>query len=434
MKSAQALEKDELESGEEEENNLLDISDEEFDKILLDDLSKEEENSSDSDAGTDDNKDEDNKGEEGDKDNTSTSDNDNDTTDDNDNTDTETSSDKDETSGDEEGDDTSSKAQPFQGNKNKTEEKDEDKNEDEDEDETDGDKEDENQETSEKGSIDFETEYKKLLAPFRANNKNMQVDSVDDARTLMQMGANYNKKMAGLKPSLKIIKMLDNNGLLDEEKLSFLIDLDKKNPEAISKLIKDSGINPLEIDVETDSKYKSNTYTVNDKEVELDQVLEDIKDTPSFNETVDIIGNKWDESSKNVLSRNPGIIKLINEHIELGIFKQIQGVIERDRALGKLNGVSDLEAYKQVGDSIKAEGGFDNLINSKQNTNTNTVNKDSTNVSKKKTNKAKDSKLRDRKKAAGLTKATPSKKGITDFDPLSMSDEEIEKIASSKFI
>ena len=87
----------------------------------------------------------------------------------------------------------------------------------------------------------------------------------------MQMGANYNKKMAALKPNLKLLKLLENNGLLSEEKLSFLIDLDKKNPDAITKLVKDSGLDPLEMDV-SKSDYKPNTYTVHDREVELDSV------------------------------------------------------------------------------------------------------------------------------------------------------------------
>jgi len=86
---------------------------------------------------------------------------------------------------------------------------------------------------------------KEITAPFRANGKDMQIDSVEDVRKLMQMGANYNKKMAAIKPNLKFIKMLENNDLLNEESISYLIDLQKKDPAAIKKLLKDSGTNPL---------------------------------------------------------------------------------------------------------------------------------------------------------------------------------------------
>ncbi|RLD76246.1 MAG: hypothetical protein DRJ15_15705, partial [Bacteroidetes bacterium] len=134
--------------------------------------------------------------------------------------------------------------------------------------------------------IDYKAEYERLIAPFRANGKDMQIESVDDALTLMKMGANYNKKMAGLKPNLKLLKMLEKNDLLDESKLSFLIDLDQKNPGAVNKLIKDSGIDPLDIDTEKEDEYRPSTYTVDDKEVELDGVLDEIRDTQSFKDTL----------------------------------------------------------------------------------------------------------------------------------------------------
>ena len=86
---------------------------------------------------------------------------------------------------------------------------------------------------------DYKAEYQRLLAPFKANGKDIQVTSVDEALTLMQMGANYNKKMAALKPNLKVLKLLDTHGLLDENELNFLIDLKEKNPKAIMKLVKD---------------------------------------------------------------------------------------------------------------------------------------------------------------------------------------------------
>ena len=129
----------------------------------------------------------------------------------------------------------------------------------------------------------------------------MKIDSVEDAISLMQMGANYNKKMAGMKEPLKFIKMLQNNNLLDEAKLSYLIDLDKKSPEAIARLVKESGIDPLNIDVTKDTEYKPNTYTVDDVQVELDTVIEDIRDTDSFKDTIDIVSNKWDEASRKVV-------------------------------------------------------------------------------------------------------------------------------------
>jgi len=274
--------------------------------------------------------------------------------------------------------------------------------------------------------LNYQTEYEKLLAPFRANGKDMQVGNVDDALTLMKMGANYNKKMAGLKPNLKLMKMLSNNDLLDEEKLTYLIDLQKKNPEAIAKFIKDSGIDPLDIDTEKDTEYKPGTYTVNDKDVELDMVLEGIQDTKSFDETIDIIGNKWDDSSKRVVLEDPKLIEVINEHVASGIYDQIHKIVESEKMLGRLTELSDLEAYKHVGDVLQKEGAFDTV-------GSNTTEQQSQPSQKQAPTKAirsEDPKLKNRRRAASSPRGS-SKTKAPQFDPLAMSDEEFEKVSAS---
>ena len=276
--------------------------------------------------------------------------------------------------------------------------------------------------------IDYKVQYEQLLSPFKANGKDIKVDTVEDARSLMQMGANYNKKMAALKPNLKVVKMLDNHGLLDEQKLSYLIDLSKQDPEAVKKLVKDSGIDPLDIDTDNIA-YRPNAYNVSDSEVALDGILDDIRDTSTFNTTIDIIGNKWDEASKDMIAKDPNIIKVINEHVGSGIFKKVSEVVERERILGRLNGLSDIEAYKQVGDAINSSGGFGDPVQVTKTQPTSISKSNSVN----KANNPVDPKLKVKRKAAGSTKSKPSK-AKPQFDVLSMSDEEFEKMSSSKFV
>lgn len=277
-------------------------------------------------------------------------------------------------------------------------------------------------------AVDYKAAYEQLMAPFKANNREMKVDSVEEALTLMKMGANYNKKMAALKPNLKLLKMLENHDLLDEGKLSYLIDLDKKHPAAVQKLMKDSGIDPLEVDLDKTTDYRPNTYTVNDNEMELDNVLEEIKHSKAYATTTDVISNKWDMPSKQVLLSNPSIIKIINDHVETGIYAQITAVVEKERMLGRLTGLSDIEAYKQVGDFLQAQNAFQ----PKQQVAAPAM-KPSPIATPKPVKGPTEEELRNRKKAAGSTKASPSKQVSMDFNPLALSDEEFEKI-SSKFI
>lgn len=274
-------------------------------------------------------------------------------------------------------------------------------------------------------SIDYKSEYQKLLSPFKANGKDMSIANVDDARTLMMMGANYNKKMAGLKPYLKVVKTLENNELLDEDKINYLIDLSKKNPDAIKKLVQDSELDPMDIDTDEESTYKPDNYAVSDKEIELDTVLDDIRQSPKFQDTIEVISNQWDAGSKQIILDNPSVIKIINEHMEAGIYEQISSVVESERVLGRLNGLSDIEAYKQIGDAIHERGGFTQPNTMNQQPNTNNSNQQ-TKI---------DPKLAAKKKAASSTKSTSSKtKKKSDFNPLNMSDEEFEKMSIDKFL
>lgn len=107
-------------------------------------------------------------------------------------------------------------------------------------------------ETTTEEAVDYKAKYDALMSSFKANGVEMTPKSEEDARRLMQMGANYNKKMAGMKPAMKILKTLENNNLLSEGELDFLIDLKNGNQDAIAKLISQHKIDPLEVDLTTD--------------------------------------------------------------------------------------------------------------------------------------------------------------------------------------
>ena len=207
-------------------------------------------------------------------------------------------------------------------------------------------------------SPEAQSQLDKLFAPFKANGKDLQVTSVDEAITLMQRGANYNKKMAQLKPGFKVLKMLENNGLLDETKLSYLIDLDKKNPDAVAKFIKDSGVDLVNFDTEKEVKYAPENHSVTDSDMALDEVLDELRDTPTYQATMEVVGKQWDDSSKSKLVAQPSLIRGINEQMSNGMYEMISNEVNRERAFGRLTGLSDFDAYVAAGDKLFREGKF----------------------------------------------------------------------------
>ena len=203
---------------------------------------------------------------------------------------------------------------------------------------------------------DYEGFYKRVMAPIAANGKTVEIRSPEEAIQLMQMGANYTKKMQAIAPYRKIVLMLENNGLLDEARLSYLIDLDKRDPEAIKKLIKDSGIDPLDIDTSVEPSYREGNHRVTDEEVAFTSVLEDVKTAPGGVDTLQKINTTWDQASKEALWKEPQILSAMHQQMASGVYDVISAEVDRLRTLGRISPETPfIQAYRLVGDAMVAQ-------------------------------------------------------------------------------
>ena len=268
--------------------------------------------------------------------------------------------------------------------------------------------------------VDYKAKYDELLAPFRANGKEIKVDSADDLRRLAQMGVGYNAKMAELKPLRKIAKMLETADLLDEEKINYLIDLSKGNASAINKLVSDSGIHPLDIDTDSTEDYKPNTYNVNDNQLALDEALDELERTSSGQRVIELVSTKLDKASKQVLVSNPEHMHMLAQHIESGLYDQVMARVERERLFNRIPaGASDLDAYNMIGQQMAQAGELHTPAPTPK-------------AAQQK--QAKDAQRQQRKRAAasprGKKKATP--KPIQNV--LDMPDDEFEKLLIPKYM
>lgn len=295
----------------------------------------------------------------------------------------------------------------------------------------------ETEDAADTSETNYEEVYKQIFAPFKAGGKEIQVETPEEVIQLMQKGVDYNKKMVGLKPHLKILKTLENQGLLEEDKIGFLIDLANKDQKAIGKLLKDSGVDPLDLDVEASKDYTPGKHTVSDAEMELDEVLDKIQDSEHYSKTVDLVSKQWDAASKQFVAQTPQLLEVINDHMTSGVYDVIAAELDRKRALGQLDGLSDLEAYKQVGDSIQARGGFDHLFQNRDKDTGQEQGQQNAKPAKRLPPKQKqeDPKLKEKRRAASPAKGRPAKSQIpADFNPLALSDEEFEKHFSQKLL
>ena len=220
---------------------------------------------------------------------------------------------------------------------------------------------------AETAPVDYKAFHDQVMAPFQANGKTIQLRSVDEAIQLMQQGANYTRKMQAIAPHRKVLMMLENNGLLDESKLSRLIDLEKKNPDAIRALVKEAGIDPLDIDVHEESTYTPGNHAVPDEAVAFQTSLDEVSSTPDGQETVRHITASWDPESKAELWKDPSILGTIHQQRISGVYDRVVAEIERQRTIGAIPAnVSLLNAYRVIGERMTQAGAFQDLVAAQQ--------------------------------------------------------------------
>lgn len=294
-----------------------------------------------------------------------------------------------------------------------------------------------------KQSVDYESAYKQLLAPLKASGATLDVRSVDEARELMSKGVHFTKKMTQLKPGLKTLKLLEEAGVRDEAALGHLLDLHRRDPAAIAKLVADAKIDPMDIDTEQGASYAPKMRTVSDVELDLDAAIDAIVDTPTYSRTITVIGRDWDDASKQAIGAEPALVGIINDHVANGIFDAITTEITRQRTYGKLAGVSDLDAYQRIGEELDAQGALAGLTGADNRTGSDGSDSGGSAPDKTRTSpngtqalpgqpgsssaQSNDARERRRRAAGAAPSQTNKAAGADQANPLAMSDEEFMK-------
>ena len=262
--------------------------------------------------------------------------------------------------------------------------------------------------------VDYKSIYEQVFKPFKANGKEITPKSVEDIISLMQMGANYTKKMQLMAPMKKVVQSLDN-AKIDEQELNFLIDVSKGDKEAIKQLLIKHKIDPLEIDLDGDNTYSPRNNIASDEDVEFNDTLMDIHD--SLPRIQEILNNTWDDNSKKAILKDPRLMRALHEEVQMGRFDEVQKRLEAEKTFGRYKGVSDVNAYIDLVSKMEQER---MKIKTQPETPTKT---EST------------KKIPDKSKAAPTKgKTSKSSSSLTAKDLLSMSDDEFNKLSERDLV
>lgn len=161
----------------------------------------------------------------------------------------------------------------------------------------------------------------------------------------------YTKKMQTIKPYRKMIDAWEQEKLTHED-MNFAIDLLKGDKEAITTLIRKSGIDALDLDVESNSNYKPNNYGRSDVELDIHEITSKISQDPEYETTHQVLTKEWDDESWTEMTKRPQLIELLHTDVKNGMFNKVnpiaqklkmQDVVRYGRGMR-----SDLDYYKSA--------------------------------------------------------------------------------------
>ena len=265
-------------------------------------------------------------------------------------------------------------------------------------------------------TIDYKAVYDSIFKPFKANGKTIAPRNAEDVISLMQMGANYTKKMQLMAPMKRAVESLNKAGI-NEEELNFLIDIHNGDKEAIKNLLKKNEIDPIDLDIE-DTKYIPKNNIASDADVEFSETLMDIES--SLPKIQEILNKTWDSKSKQLVLKDPQLMRALHQEIEMGRFDEVQQRLEIEKTFGRYKGVSDIEAYIDL---------VTKMVNEKARTpvaETKHVDKQPETTTKSIPDKTKAAPVRSKPKNQGST--------LTVKDLFSMSEEDFNKLSVNDLI
>lgn len=247
----------------------------------------------------------------------------------------------------------------------------------------------------------------------------------DELKQLASKGMNYTKKMQDIKEYREHVSAI-KEAALSKDDINLMIDVLKGDKDALATVMKRTGVDALDVDVEN-SRYVPKNYGRNEVELEIEEVVESISRDPEYVTTKHIISSNWDKQSQMEFVKDPIKIAKLHEDVKNGIFDQVVPMMLKKKALDGAR-KSDIEYYIEAGTDYyqnKAREAYNASVIEAEKA------KKQAEIKVVKEQEAKRSVVTDtagKRKAATMTKPKTAKRSIDDYLNTSMSDAEFSKL------
>lgn len=160
----------------------------------------------------------------------------------------------------------------------------------------------------------------------------------------------YTKKTQALKEYRKTIDIVQNAGLSDND-LNLFADVLKGDKDAIAAVLKRTGVDALDLDVEN-VNYAPKNYGRNDTELAIKDIVDDISADKEYVITHNILEKQWDSKSREKFIEDPNMIRGLHIDVKTGLYDKLNPIMQKLKIYDG-NSKSDLEYYFMAHDQYK---------------------------------------------------------------------------------
>ena len=212
----------------------------------------------------------------------------------------------------------------------------EDEEEVEDDSETENEDADESAETEDEQTDNTEKQSDEVVQPtqeilkVKANGQDYEF-TLDEMKSqfgsIFAKAQDYTKKTQALKEYRKTIDIVQNAGLSDND-LNLFADVLKGDKDAIAAVLKRTGVDALDLDVEN-VNYAPKNYGRNDTELAIKDIVDDISADKEYVITHNILEKQWDSKSREKFIEDPNMIKGLHIDVKSGLYDKLNPIMQK---------------------------------------------------------------------------------------------------------
>jgi hypothetical protein len=298
----------------------------------------------------------------------------------------------------------------------------------------------------------YEDFYNEVTGEFVANGK--VVRGPNDPKKIiqsLQQSAGFSDKMKAFKQYRPFLKPLREKGLLDNpDKFNLMINAIDGDPDAVKTLLKQSNIDPLEVDLD-ELKYEPTNTIASNIEVALDDVIDTAAQYGVKERVEEVISKDWDEDSVVELLNDPESSADLVSHLSNGVYDMVQQKIAQKKMSDPYGAYSNkraIDQYREAAVELEQEYLQNQSYQAQQQQQMQQAPQFSEADIQAEMNRLREEQSKQdysqkvnsnsevdkaRKKAASVSKRKPrgNKKRNEDFDPMKLSDDEFEDMLQS---